>query len=400
MPSAAITGFKNRGRHLRCLNNMNTDHNNPTALPSAGFNENDASGNSGFAQHPPASPPKNRFELPDPRSSTVLPIGLWGNPPESESLWRDCMAGLTSKGSFAEKFRATALLHGYSPSEDGGIRLANMAWFNGAAACKKELRLESVLEIIGNRQKTGKALLAAVQNIKGVAGSGIGPLWDQRTILSQIRKQTRFQKLKFDSWIGACVVGGWFAYQEDHLVTHLAFSEPKTEEFHFLSNQIINAVIRTGPKFDEALAREIALRYESNEALESIEVGRAVERSLAAARASGWGACGFLLDGFGQGQHLARNHPERVVPILNELGDRLGRMLQVFDILFDEDLNNATEGVAWRKFVQIWIPFAQSTTFQVDDRDSGLVILRRAYDGLFWIGALREMMRICEERGG
>jgi hypothetical protein len=142
------------------------------------------------------------------------------------------------------------------------------------------------------------------------------------------------------------------------------------------------------------------LRYEPNEVLESIEVGRAVERSLATARASGWGACGFLLDAIGQGQHLARNHPERVVAVLNELGDRLGRMLQVLDILFDEDLNNATEGVAWRKFVQTWVPFVQSKTIQSDDRDSGLVMLRRAYDGLFWIGVLREMRRICDERGG
>ena len=379
---------------------MNTDHNNPTALPFAGLNENAASATPALAQHPLASPPKNRFELPDPRSSTVFTIGLWSNPTESESLWRDCVAGLTSKGSFAEKFRATALLHDYPPEQDGGIRLANMAWFNGAAACKRELRLESILEIVGDRQKTGRALLAAVQNIKGVAGRGIGPLWDQRTILYQVRKQPRFQKLKFDNWIGACAVGGWLAYQEDHLVTHLAFSEPKTEEFHFLTNQIAYAVIRTGDQFDEALAREIALRYEPNEVLESIEVGRAVERSLATARASGWGACGFLLDAIGQGQHLARNHPERVVAVLNELGDRLGSMLQVLDILFDEDLNNATEGVAWRKFVQTWVPFVQSTTIQSDDRDSGLVMLRRAYDGLFWIGVLREMRRICDERGG
>ena len=109
--------------------------------------------------------------------------------------------------------------------------------------------------------------------------------------------------------------------------------------------------------------------------------------------------CGFLLDAIGQGQHVVRNHPERVVPVLNELGDRLGRMLQVFHILFDEDLNNATEGVAWRKFVHTWIQFAQSTTIQGDDRDSGLAILGRAYDGLFWIGVLREMRRICDERG-
>ena len=167
-----------------------------------------------------------------------------------------------------DKFRATALLHGYHPEEEGGISLANMAWFNGAAACKKELRLESVLEIVGDRQKIGKALLAAVQNIKGVAGSGIGPLCDQRTILSQIRKQPRFQKLNFESWIGACAVAGWLGYEEDHLVSDIGLHDLNGgREF---DDADLDGCLRN----DNTAAREFAFQFVLVGGQQTLEGGR------------------------------------------------------------------------------------------------------------------------------
>ena len=327
------------------------------------------------------------------QSNTVFTTGLWADESEAGRQWADCLAGRTAGGSFLAKLEATARLHGYPNSGDWSIRVANIGWFNGASGYLEKMPLSQVLELVGDHEATGRALLQAVLQVTDVAGSEQDALADQRVMLGRVfENEAGLGCLSFENRLGASVVAGWLAAEGEHLVTHRAFDGKLLNgELTFLSTQLERCGIGwRGFKFDEALARTFAATYGANQQQERLAICEAVESSLAAARDKNWGACGFLLDGIQRGRDLVLVDPVRTVNILHELGDSLGEMLRIFELQFDAGVGKASNADGWHELTQKWLQYSSPKMLAATDRGQALLTLCRAYDAMFWFGLLRE----------
>lgn len=329
------------------------------------------------------------LRLPELQQNTVLREGFWADEKLASELWADCLVS-GGQDRFIKKLADVTTLFGYRAHENPWS-VANVAWFNGAVAFEGGMPLEAVLQTAGPQEEAGHKLLAAVFQVRGVAGHEGGPLADQRKLLSVAFERGGFGSVAFLDWLEICAVGGWLAAEADHLVTHRGV---KSGVDWLLTGQLL----RVGAKqpegrMEEALARMFAAHYGREKPLEAEAVGQASGRSLAAARAEGWGVCGFLLDGIRRGEEWVRQEPSEVLGVLKELGFRLTAQEQVVECLHDGNIGRATDAMCWRKDVVQWTPFQVGELGQRVDRGSALRVLRHAYDGTFWFGATREMNR-------
>jgi hypothetical protein len=338
---------------------------------------------------------KSGHQMPEHTQNTVFAEGFWADETAVESLWSDCLAGRTTGGGFLAKLEATARLFGYRRAARPWS-LANIAWFNGATAFFEGAPLRAVLAVAGeDREADGRALLKAVLGVRGVAGREAHALWDQRALLTRAFEDGGFGSPPTDAGLGAALVAGWLAAEDDHLVTHRAYQQDLTRQSDWmLMGQLVRAAAGCPDmQFDEALARVIASDYTLQERLEAGAVGRAVELSLAACRAAGWGVCGFLREGIAHGEWWVQAEPAAVAAVLVELEERLTAQEQIFELLFDGGIGRASDATGWRKMVTHWTPYKTRGAHRATDRGTALQVLRHAYDGLFWFGATREMNR-------
>lgn len=342
----------------------------------------------------PANSAKTRGNpLPKHTQNMVFAEGFWADEAAARSLWADCLNGRTAGNGFLAKMEATALLFGDRRTERPWS-LANIAWFNGAIAFFEGAPLWAVLQVVGKaREPEGRTLLKAVLEVRGVAGRGENALGDQRALLTRAFSEGGFGSPPTDAGLGAALVAGWLAAEDGHLVTHRACHEELSHPSSWmLMGQLVRAAAGAPDlPFDEALARVIVSDYTPAERLESIAVGRAVEVSLAACRATGRGVCGFLRDAIERGHHWVQTESATVSAVLVELEDRLTAQERILEMLFDGEIGRATDAAGWRKMVTQWTAYKTRGAHQATDRGAALWVLRHAYDGLFWFGATREM---------
>jgi hypothetical protein len=250
-----------------------------------------------------------------------------------------------------------------------------------------------VLRVVGDREAAGRTLWEMVAGIQGVAGTTGDPTLDNHALLERAYASGGYSSVPFDTWLETALVAGWLAAQAEHLVTHRVFNEQLQNPVDFmLAGQLVRLVMQ-GPeqRFDEALAQVIVSDYMRRQRLESVEIGRAAQLSMSAAREQGNGLCGFLLDGIKRGEELVRDEPGTMLAVLMEMEDRLERQEEIFCMAFEDGIGRASDAEAWRKVALRWTRLKAGG--KAKSRGGALWVIRMAYDGMFWFGATREMNR-------
>jgi hypothetical protein len=129
----------------------------------------------------------------------------------------------------------------------------------------------------------------------------------------------------------------------------------------FLSRQLLQEVVAWGPQAStEALARLFAATYRPEEEQEATEIVRAVEQSLARARKRQWTVGDFLHDALRRGRVLVRRRPARALAILEEAGEGVQRMEDLFGLDAGLPVGLADDTDTWHALRE-WLPLVRRT---------------------------------------
>lgn len=325
---------------------------------------------------------------------TAVPAGFWGDLQKADELWQDCLAGQCSGDPF-EKLWAVARLFGLERDPECIYRMANVAWANGAQLAVAGVPMATLMRLANDHYAASEALLRKVWQVQDVAGGGSCALIDQRRLLQRALGENPVPQHGTRLDIArTAAIAGWLAYHEQHLVTvRMVAGQGLSDSEVLLMTQLMREVQGWTPQASsEALARFIATTYEKSERLECLAIQHAVERSLTVARKRQWGPCEFLRDAVKRGQVFGRNQPDQASAVLQEVGEGVRGMIGIFESLLEQPLGDASNTAAWDA-LQDWMPRAHGADVSGGLREQGLLVLRHAYDFLFWFGLLREISR-------
>jgi hypothetical protein len=325
---------------------------------------------------------------------SVVPAGFWGDLPKAEVLWRECLNGRTSDRPL-DKLLAMGRLFGINEADpDAPYRFANLGWTSGAYAAASGVSLQELVHMTGDDQKSAKALVQSVWEIRGIAGTEKHPLVEQRRLLKQAlgpEPVRTFRSLR--ALTRASAIAGWLAFTEQHLVSARVLQAIKSNgpEWFLAAQLEIESKRWDYVESKEALARCIGGVYSQKEKVERKEIMLAVEQSLATARKQNWSVARFVQDGIRRGAGLAMFQPVRTVELLKEIGDaRVEEIAATFEKYLHCSLVISTDVQSWDA-LQDWLPAAHKDIIGVPTEGAALLLLRHAYDFMFWLGFLRQV---------
>jgi hypothetical protein len=326
-------------------------------------------------------------------TATVIPVGFWGNPSAAEELWSDCLARPTPAGTAVEKLLDMCALFGLQRATNPPLSIANLAWTNGAFLTALHAPPEALKRLTGDDSAAAQALFEAVLQ------QGVQPdtepthLLQQRRLLQQALPADPVAHYgSLSNLIRVAAGAGWVAYNFPHLVTartihggQLSYGQ------QFLGTQLIRLVDRWEPSLaDDALIRFFGDHYAPRAKLECRTILAAATDSLARARRCAWTPREFLLDGHRRGRALARDWRSRAQAVLQEVPLSTRQFMRsTFQEHMGPSWRCATTDAAWDA-MQSEFSHYNPRVISSPSLDSALILLRQAYDFLYWAGLLAE----------
>lgn len=332
------------------------------------------------------------------QGTKVRPVSaFWRESGRAQMLWRACLDGGATVPDHAigRLCRLGALIELPAGTADCP-RWANFAWCNGTRAAQEGISQETILALTGASETMAASLVAAALAVRGVVATGKHPLHEQREVLARVLTQSGAGAfVTRTELVRDCVLAGWLAFHRDSLLSVRAVLDTTLNSLERIATRWVVAETKG---VEEALRREALVQFVAPtytfSTRERDAIAHAMTEGLRQARREGWDLPEFLRDAFRRGERLACDDSATTWAMIGELGrDTVEQTHHKVEGLLGRPIPECTAPdalAAVPRFLRRLHPNLISTHNQDAPR---VLMLRQAYDFLFWVGLWRRHSR-------